>query len=286
MASLRELKDRIGSVRSTLKITSAMKLVSSSKLRKAQTAIENMLPYQKTLQDILASAYSAMPESAANESEALPQAVSKAPVGIIAVSSNSSLCGGFNANAIKETISQIRACGDDVVVFPVGKKMAEAMRKIGFVSETDWSAVIGKPSYESSAALAEKVVGMFNRGELSRVVLVYNHFISTASQKPVTEQYLPVETPAVSGHGTDSDYYIMEPSPKELIESLMPQVLRLRIYTMILDSAAAEHAARTIAMQTATDNGEDILSSLTLEYNKGRQQKITAEILDLLGGAQ
>lgn len=286
MGSLREIKDRIGSVRSTLKITSAMKLVASSKLRKAQKAIEGLRPYEKTLGEILFSL--------ASESKSVlcrPVEVSaedethRAGVAVVAISSNSSLCGGFNANVIRKASEVIE--GNDVVeVYSLGRKMADAMKKKGFPSREDYSSLVARPSYEAAAALASALQKDFMEGRVSRVVLVYNHFVSNSKQVAVAETYLPFEMPSsMTGEPECADEYIVEPSPSEVVETLLPQVLMLKFYVAILDSAAAEHAARTVAMQTATDNAEDLLGELTLEYNKGRQQKITSEILDLLGGA-
>ena len=291
MASLREIKDRIGSVRSTLKITSAMKLVASAKLRKAQRAIEGMRPYERTLAEILAAAgpqavaASAAPAGADRKDGA---AAGPGKTAVVALSSNSSLCGGFNANVARKAIETLRACEGAVEVYPLGRKIAESLRRAGYCAAGDYNDLVAHPSYEASAALARTLAERFRLGELSRVVLVYNHFVSAASQVPTVEQYLPFsveELSATAAPQAGSADYIVEPDAAALVAELLPQVLTLRFYAAVLDSAAAEHAARTLAMQTASDNAEDLLSSLTLEYNKGRQQKITAEILDLLGGA-
>lgn len=278
MASLREIKDRIGSVKSTLKITSAMKLVASSKLRKAQKAIENLRPYEAALNEILSSLRHPgfqKPEDSER----------KGKTALVAISSNSSLCGGFNANVIKKA-QEVANASPDTVVFCVGRKMSEAMRKAGFSTEGEWSDLIGKPAYDKSAALAGTLVKKFFDGEFGKVILVYNHFVSTSRQLAVAEEYLPFPVSDAEGDSEAGlpDEYIVEPSPKEVAETLLPQVLMMKFHAAVLDSAAAEHAARTVAMQTASDNAEELLGDLTLEYNKGRQQKITAEILDLLGG--
>ena len=289
MASLREVKDRIGSVRSTLKITSAMKLVASAKLRKAQRAIEGMRPYERTLAEILAAV-------GANSSFA--GSSGESPAAIIAVASNSSLCGGFNANVVRKAVETIRACEGEVELYPVGRKMADGLRRAGYTAQGDWNDLIGHPAYEKTAALARSLSDRFLAGELSRVLLIYTRFKSASSQEPVVETWLPFEIPDQVGddksnrhsrldrESQDDVKYILEPSAEALAAQLLPQVLMLKFHAAILDSAAAEQAARTIAMQTATDNAEDLLGELTLEYNKGRQQKITAEILDLLGGDQ
>lgn len=291
MASLRETKDRIGSVRSTLKITSAMKLVASSKLRKAQNAIEALRPYEDAFQSILKSVLSSGVKAglAREDSE-------DGCVAVVAIASNSSLCGGFNANAVRRALDLISDVtrsgspaqpGSGVVVYSIGRKMAEAMKKAGFASPEDLSALASRPSYEEAGRLAAELSEGYCKGKYSKVILVYNHFVSTAKQTVVTETFLPLGdvtdgSPAQKG----PEYFIMEPSAGEIAESLLPEVLKLKLYAAVLDSAAAEHAARTVAMQTATDNAQELLADLTLEYNKGRQQKITAEILDLVGGRQ
>jgi F-type H+-transporting ATPase subunit gamma len=308
MPTLKEIKGRIGSVKSTLKITSAMKLVSSAKLRKAQNAIAAMRPYEEALQEMLAMTgigmqgpeVSVMP-GADRASHEIPDQVGddgRGKVGdgvrvIIAIASNSSLCGGFNANAIAK-VRSVRKRGD--IVYSIGRKMADAMARDGFPSPADYSSLAEHPAYGPAAELVEKLAEDFNEGRIGSVTLVYNHFVSTAKQVPVAEELIS-EIPDQVGddaHGsvmpgpdrasqTNPDV-IIEPSARELREKLFPKTLKLKLYAAILDSAAAEHAARTIAMQTATDNAEDLLAELTLQYNKGRQQKITSEILDLAGG--
>ena len=287
MASLREIKDRIGSVRSTLKITSAMKLVASAKLRKAQRAIEALRPYERTLAEILVAVG---PAVASPQRSAAPSTTPThdAPTAVVAIASNSSLCGGFNANAARLALETIRACEGDVEVYPLGRKMADALKRAGYTADQDYNDLVAHPSYEKSAALARSLAERFQAGELSRVVLVYNRFRSASSQEPVAEDYLPFTAPVVLSESEGSlpaEEYILEPDAEALVAQLLPQVMMLKFHASILDSAAAEQAARTLAMQTASDNAEDLLGELTLEYNKGRQQKITAEILDLLGGA-
>ena len=330
MASLREIKDHIASVRSTLKITSAMKLVASAKLRKAQQAAEGIRPYTAALSQMLTQvlaypsatgkgpvsdpqgadctgiARPTAPASASTQPNSLadrharPDRASCESAGvygrgesvaIVGVASNSSLCGAFNINVIhkvQEVVEECRRAGESVEVISVGRKMAETMRKAGFAPE-DNADLVGRNSFEKSSAFAQTLIDGFNSGRYSRVLLIYNHFVSTASQKVCVETYLPF---ALSGgeelptSGQKPEEYILEPSREEILATLLPQVMRLRVHTVLLDSIAAEHAARTLAMQAASDNAEDLLGELTLEYNKGRQQKITAEILDLVGGAQ
>lgn len=288
MPTLKEIKGRIGSVQSTLKITSAMKLVSSAKLRKAQSAIENMRPYQQKLQEILALASGGETDSVSSallRSHVRVNAPETEPVSpdtvIVAMASNSSLCGGFNANAIAKAKEVLKE-HPKATVYSVGRKMADAMRKAGYPSPKDFTELSEHPSYGPVSDLVDKLIE-----DDVDVILVYNHFVSTGKQVPVAESLFSssTDTPGTEAKGDDKDA-IIEPSKKELLESLYPKTLKIKVYAALLDSAAAEHAARTVAMQTATDNGEDLLAELTLQYNKGRQQKITNEILDLAGGQQ
>ena len=294
MATLKETKARIASVRSTLKITSAMKLVASAKLRKAQQAAENCGAYERELASILEAisvAGHGRPDLEGHGRPDRPSFDEPAPskVAVVALSSNSSLCGGFNNNVIKkarEVIAEIGA--ESVELYAIGRKIADALAKTGLKSVRDYADLSAHPSYSEAASLADELVDGYNSGRFSKVILVWNHFISTASQKPFVETYLPFEHKEADSSSVEEllAQYLIEPDLKELYAELLPKTLRLRIYSLLLDSAAAEHAARTVAMQTATDNGNEILEQLTLEYNKGRQAKITAEILDLAGGQQ
>ena len=298
MPTLKEIKGRIASVQNTLKITSAMKLVSSAKLRKAQTAIENMRPYEQKLQEILALATDSGNDSpklslrdpvrANSFGESSPESteVKKNNTVIVAMASNSSLCGGFNANAIAKAKAVLKE-HPGATVYSIGRKMADAMRKAGYPSPKDFTTLSEHPSYGPVSDLVDKFLD-----DDSNVILVYNHFVSTGKQVPVAEVLISgeSETPGTTQssssdlfRGSDEDV-IVEPSKKALLEALYPKTLKIKLFAALLDSAAAEHAARTVAMQTATDNGEDLLAELTLQYNKGRQQKITNEILDLAGG--
>jgi len=314
MSSLREIRTRIGSVRSTLKITSAMKLVASSKLRKAQRSIESLRPYEAALTDTLSSLLSGVSgEGTApsgpvatrghvsggtanevgggmSEEKVTEGAVAldtrAVATAVVVISSNSSLCGGFNANVIKKATETLKSIEGEKKVFAIGRKAADAMKRQGYPSEADYSDIIGHPSFDKSTVLSDELVRRFTEGEFSRVILVYNHFVTASSQKQVVEQYLPF-VPSVKSDSAENvaEDNILEPSRDELLASLLPQVITLKFHAAVLDSSAAEHAARTVAMQTATDNANELLSDLTLEYNKGRQQKITSEILDLVGGS-
>ena len=284
MASLKEIKGHIQSVKSTLKITTAMKMVASAKLHKAQSAIEGMLPYEQMLRRTLDEVTKYVRPGEEWSAERPMRRVA-----LVCLSSNSSLCGGFNANVIREAktrLAQLRAAGaEEITVYSIGRKMADALRKEGFPSPVDFTALSANPAYEEAAALSDCLVKDFLEGRIDRAELIYNHFVNVASQRPVCETYLPLTLPP-AGEEVSADEYIIEPDKEELLSALLPKTLKLKIYTVLLDSAAAEHAARTVAMQTASDNAEDLLQELSLEYNKSRQAKITAEILDLAGGMQ
>lgn len=358
MPSLREIKDRIGSVRSTLKITGAMKLVASAKLRKAQQAVQALRPYEAALSSILAQARGATCPATTRQ---VPVDGAGGRVAVVAVASNSSLCGSFNGNVVRRTLEFLRvssasvgassvssgastgaSAGAAVDVFPIGRRVADPLRRAGYslaptavapspgsdpaspsaasqapspgsapaLSQEFLNDLAAHPSYEAAASLAGWLAEAYNSGVYSRIVLIYNHFVTTSRQEVRCETWLPFnqvdtagESPASdpvrdsAAHSSslgssaspaassDSDY-ILEPSAGDIVDTLLPQVLRLKIYAMILDSIASEHAARLIAMQTATDNAQQILDELTLEYNKGRQQQITAEILDIVGGSR
>lgn len=310
MSSLKEIKNRISSVRNTLKITSAMKMVASAKLHKAQTAIGNKLPYEQKLHHILSvmlqddDLHKAMHDKLGfgnphghsaivleditldyiSQKEVYPR------VAVVVFSSNSSLCGSFNANIIKkyqETIDILKGHGygkEDLDIYVIGRKIAEAVRKSGYEIKDDRSQLADNPSYEDAAELASDLVDSFISGEVSQVILVYSHFASPASQPTVRENYLPLPLHDYDDGVEEPIDYMLEPDPITLAKHLLPLVLLMKLYTVTLDANAAEHAARTLAMQIASDNAQELISELTLTYNKGRQQEITAEILDLIGG--
>ena len=284
MASLKEIKSRIISVKSTQKITSAMKMVSSAKLRKAQKTIENFFPYQQSINRLLSNFLSAETEIISDF--AVQREVKR--VGIVVFSSNSSLCGGFNSNVTKRLTSLLKTHEDlgneNVLVFPVGKKVSKACAKMGFEPQGNFEQMADKPSYAASLALANDLMQMYLNNEIDKIEIIYHHFKSKSSQVLTTETYLPIQlTKPVKG--TVALDYIVEPSREILMNELIPKVLRLKIYTALLDSNASEHAARTLAMQIATDNANDLLQDLSTLYNKSRQQAITNELLDIMGGS-
>ena len=263
-----------------------------------------MRPYERKLQGMLDHLVASGAKVSGEYTRTPAEGAGKLRVALVAFASNSSLCGAFNANAVRLTLETIRSYGEaDVTVYSIGRKMADSMRKAGHPSPADYQKLADKPSYAPAAELAEKLMADFLAGRLDRIDLVYNHFVSSGKQVPVRETLLPMEiSPLASLGRNDKDAvissgaegevekseidYILEPSASALLADLLPKSLRLKFYTALLDSNASEHAARTVAMQTATDNGEDLLQELTLQYNKSRQQKITSEILDLAGGSQ
>ncbi|MBR0254588.1 MAG: ATP synthase F1 subunit gamma [Bacteroidales bacterium] len=289
MASLKETKTRIASVKSTLQITAAMKMVAAAKLHRAQQAIAGMLPYQEKLHEILQDLLADRSVRAALDTPLL-QDNGSPRVAVVAFSSNSSLCGGFNATAVKSLLGELAALEDaglqreQIDLYSVGRKVAEAARKTGFPVRRDASSLLDKPAYEPAAELARELTESFEKGEVGRIVLLYNHYKSNAAQPPTREVYLPLELPAALESRSDDDL-IVEPDRKEVVEALLPKVLLLKIYTVLMDSFAAEQAARTVAMQLASDNADELLDQLTLEYNKRRQQAITSELLDIVGGS-
>ena len=319
MPSLKEIKGRIASVNSTRKITSAMKMVASSKLHHAQVAIQNMLPYETMLEHILKSFLAA-------EAEAQTVFDKERPVkrvALVVFSSNSSLCGGFNANVIKLLQRTVEAYTEElgqgsVEVYPIGRKVTEKARKLGYDVHGERSALIDKPNVQECIDLAMELGEKFMRGDVDRVEIIYHHFKSAGSQVLTKKQFLPIdlETELERDHERDlttnivtkkaqdylkknrrqrtveneevkplNDNFIVEPDMNTLLSELLPKMAHLMLYTALLDSVASEHAARMVAMQTATDNADELLRQLNLQYNKSRQQAITSELLDIVGGS-
>ena len=292
MPSLKEVKTRIGSVKSTRKITNAMKMVASSKLHHAQRAIECMRPYEKRLASIMTRFLSTMEgevESVYSEIREIRK------VALVVISSNSSLCGAFNANIIKEflkTAEEYKQKGVVVEVFPIGKKIAQAVQKAGYKFQSDNSDVLEHPEYIKAYNIAENFKQRFVNGEIDKVCIISQHFVNTSKQEICNNTFLPISlddsanskaTAKSSNKGRQLDY-IVEPSPASIISSLIPATLHMQIFSAILDSLAAEHASRVVAMQVATDNADDLIEQLTLTYNKTRQQAITSELLDMASG--
>ncbi|MGI6232053.1 MAG: F0F1 ATP synthase subunit gamma [Prevotella sp.] len=320
MPSLKEIKNRIASVKSTRKITSAMKMVASSKLHHAQVAIQNMLPYENLLEHILKSFLVSMPE--VNSKLAARHANARS-VALLVYSSNSSLCGGFNANVIREmlkAIDEYRQQGiDDITVYPIGRKVAEKVAKLDVKCGGDFVELADKPNAAKCAEISRELMKKYVDGSLDRVDLIYHHFKSAGSQILLRRQFLPIDLSLESIGGLNdrdlssnmvtakaqeylrkkkqrekqqdndvvplNDDFIVEPDLYTVLSSLIPKLLNLMVYTALLDSVASEHAARMVAMQTATDNADELLRDLNLQFNKSRQSAITNELLDIVAGS-
>ena len=320
MPSLKEIKTRIASVESTRKITSAMKMVASSKLHHAQVAIQNMLPYENLLEHILKSFLISTPD-AENSLSIARNRVKR--VALVVYSSNSSLCGGFNNNVIRmmlQTIEEYKAQGvENIVVYPIGRKVSEKVSKLGFTSGGDFSELAEKPDAEKCRDIADELTSKYEKHEFDKVELIYHHFKSAGSQVLTRRTFLPIDLSTENiGMYNDRDLssnevtakaqeylrekgrvkqrettenvslnddFIVEPDMASVLSTLIPQLLNLMIYTALLDSNASEHAARMVSMQTATDNANELLRELNLQYNKSRQSAITNELLDIVGGS-
>lgn len=285
MSSFKEIKERIGSVGNTRKITSAMKLVSSAKLRKAQSVLGNLLPYSDALSHTMSEVLATSPElhSPLTE-ERTPERIA-----LIVFSSNSSLCGSFNANVIKESLATLQHYTSDemkeIRIYCFGKKAADAITKAGFPIDGNFDNLGDKTSYNEIATLATTLINAFESRQIDRVELIYHHFVTAGTQTLLRENLLPIALPDIYDPNAMPPDYILEPSAEQLLSQLLPKAIKLHLYSAVLDSDTSEQAARVIAMQTATDNADDLLSELTVEYNKSRQQAITSELLDMASGA-
>lgn len=318
MPSLKEIKNRISSVNSTRKITSAMKMVASSKLHHAQTMIENMLPYETLLEHILKTFLASETDARTVLNEVRP--VKR--VALVVYASNCSLCGGFNANVIRllqHVIDEYTELGkENIVIYPIGRKVAEKAVKMGLNVAGDFTALAEKPNANDCITIARELGEKFISGEYDRVEMIYHHFKSAGSQILTRKPFLPIdiEEELKRDHERDltsnvitkkaqeyikrkeeekkgehkeavplNDNFLVEPDMNTVLTKLIPKYLHLMVYTALLDSIASEHAARMVAMQTATDNADEILRELNLQYNKSRQQAITSELLDIVGGS-
>jgi len=292
MPSLKEVRNKIVSVGSTMQITSAMKMVSAAKLKRAQEAITQMRPYANKLKEILENVSASV--DASDNIYARNTAVKS--VLIIAVSSNRGLAGAFNTNIIKKTNQLIHNeyAGLDVTVVPVGKKVHDAFRRTKyFISGQDLphhtSTLFDKLSYENAAPVMDKIISAFLSKEFDKVVVVYNQFKNAAVQLPTEEQLLPVvpsAVPVAAGSKSGNVDYIYEPSQEYIVSELIPRSVKTQFYKALLDSFASEHGARMTAMHKATDNAKAMQRDLKIMYNKARQASITKEILEIVGGAE
>lgn len=280
MANLKEIRNRIASVSSTMQITSAMKMVSAAKLKKAQDAITAMRPYAQKLTELLQNLSGALSEDVGGEYTA-QRPVNK--VLVVAITSNRGLCGAFNTNVIKE-INRLAETykGKQLDILTIGKKGNDVLRKTYNVVDNQ-SKVFDTLTFNNVAVIAENLMQKFVSGEYDKIELVYNHFKNAASQEILVEQFLPLQ--AQSSNQVNADY-IFEPSKEEIVVTLIPKSLKIQLYKAIRDSFASEHGARMTAMHKATDNATELRNQLKLTYNKARQAAITNEILEIVGGAE
>ena len=282
MANLKEIRNRISSVGSTMQITSAMKMVSAAKLKRAQDAILQMRPYANKLTELLVNLSSSL-DSAEGGEFSSERKINN--VLIVPITSNRGLCGGFNANIIKQTLSLINDYKDNnISILSIGKKSSEYFKNNNYTPISTHDEVFNNLNYESIAQISDDIMQMYIDEKFDKVILVYNQFKNAATQNVMSENYLPVESPQ-EDDSTIGDY-IFEPEKKEIIEQLIPKSLKTQLFKAVLDSHASEHGARMTAMHKATDNASELKKDLTLSYNKARQAAITAEILEIVGGAE
>ena len=282
MANLKEIRSRIASVSSTMQITSAMKMVSAAKLKKAQDAITAMRPYADTLTELLQNLSGSI-EDASGSVYATERPVQK--VLLVAITSNRGLCGGFNSNIIKETVNQRNNnyAGQQVDVFTIGKKGNDILSKDFSIAENRGD-VFEELTFANVATVADQLMALYAGGAYDRIDLVYNRFKNAATQLVTTEQFLPIVP--ISGETTSSSDYIYEPAQEEIVSTLIPKALKTQLFKALRDSFASEHGARMTAMHKATDNATELRDQLKLTYNKARQAAITNEILEIVGGAE
>ena len=283
MANLKEIRNRITSVGSTMQITSAMKMVSAAKLKKAQDAITAMRPYSEKLTELLQN-LSATLDGDVGSKYSDQREVNK--VLIVAITSNRGLAGAFNSNIFKEAklLAKEAYAGKAVDYFTIGKKGNDILKKTGNVIENN-NAIFDHLSYESTSEIAETLMELFAKSEYDKIVLVYNNFKNAATQIVMNEQFLPILPPKASETKVSTDH-IFEPSKVKIVEELIPKSLKTQLFKALRDSVASEHGARMTAMHKATDNATELRDALKLQYNKARQAAITNEILEIVGGAE
>ena len=282
MANLKEIRNRISSIGSTMQITSAMKMVSAAKLKKAQDAITAMRPYSSKLTELLQN-LSATLDSDAGGAYSKQREVSK--VLLVVVTSNRGWCGGFNSSVIKETTQNIVANyqGVDVDLLTIGKKGNDILSKSYPVIDVR-NDIFDNLTFDYVAEVAEKIMKLYSDGTYDKIEIIYNRFKNAATQIPQVEQFLPIKP--VEGDTNASADYIFEPSKEKIVLELIPKSLKTQLYKAVRDSFAAEHGARMTAMHKATDNATELRDELKLTYNKARQAAITNEILEIVGGAE
>ena len=284
MANLKEIRNRITSIKSTMQITSAMKMVSAAKLKKAQDAISAMRPYSSKLTELLQN-LSATLDSDAGGVYSTQREVSK--VLIVVVTSNRGLCGGFNSSITKKVVSIVeeKYSTAEVDLFAIGKKGADVLSKKFTIAATN-NDVFDALTFDNVATIAEELMKLYAAGTYDKIEIVYNQFKNAATQIPQVEQFLPIKPIEQEDATAVNSDYIFEPSKIEIVEALIPKSLKNQLYKAIRDSFASEHGARMTAMHKATDNATELRDELLLTYNKARQAAITNEILEIVGGAE
>ena len=287
MASLKEIRARISSVSSTQKLTSAMKMVSAAKLHKSEEATLKFVPYKNKLSDMLSQYLSSVDTEKINITLAEKREVKK--VAIICISSCTGLCGTFNSNInklLEKTIKEYSFLPEEnILLYPIGKKISDYIKKTNRVPQCSADELSAKPTYEDAIAFVSPLVDKFINKEIDKIILLYNHHKNAASQIPTSETYLPLET--IETKSNNKSYlYFTEPDIDTFINTLVPMVVRMKFYAAVIDSNTAEHGARTTAMQIASDNANKMLETITQQYNRARQEVITNELLDIVGGAE
>ena len=284
MPNLKEIKSRITSVKSTIQITSAMKMVSAAKLKKAQDAIIQLRPYSNKLTEIMSSVSSASEDSSQNKYSEVRD-VNKTL--LVPITSNRGLCGGFNANIIKKIIEIEKELNSksELTILSIGKKSSEFFEKNKYNVHSTHDDVFQDVNYEDVSKIAELILNDFANEKFDKVVLVYNQFKNAATQIVMQEDFLPLNK-TQSENSQEAVDYIYEPGKDEILNELIPKSLKTQLFKAILDSNASEHGARMTAMHKATDNATELKNELTLSYNKARQAAITGEILEIVGGAE
>ena len=284
MPNLKEIKSRITSVKSTIQITSAMKMVSAAKLKKAQDAIIQLRPYSNKLTEIMSSVSSASEDSSQNKYSEVRD-VNKTL--LVPITSNRGLCGGFNANIIKKIIEIEKELNSksELTILSIGKKSSEFFKKNKYNVHSTHDDVFQDVNYEDVSKIAGLILNDFANEKFDKVILVYNQFKNAATQIVMQEDFLPLNK-TQSENSQDAVDYIYEPGKDEILNELIPKSLKTQLFKAILDSNASEHGARMTAMHKATDNATELKNELTLSYNKARQAAITGEILEIVGGAE
>ncbi len=281
MPNLKEIRSRIASVASTMQITSAMKMVSAAKLKRAQDKIVQMRPYAEKLTQLLGDLTKNLdPAEGGDFSKQRPVKNNL----IVTITSNRGLCGGFNANVIKKAI-QIYDKDRNTDILSIGKKSSEFFQKNNYNLISSHDDIYNNLSFDSVASLASEIMDKFTRGDYDRISLIYNQFKNAATQNLLVEDFLPIKLTEDNVDLAASDY-IFEPKEQEIVQHLIPKALKTQLFKALLDSLASEHGARMTAMHKATDNASDLKDDLTLSYNKARQAAITGEILEIVGGAE